>query len=73
MTPVSTPNQPSDTSAAAPPITSVEHGLTALSWSDCPFENAKLVVGGYTCFASVWTQEGNKWVQVRVYFESSPN
>lgn len=42
-----------------------EHGLTCLAWSDCPFELPRLVVGGYSKVAVVWTCEGNKWKQVR--------
>lgn len=39
-----------------------EHGLTCLSWNDCPFEPAKLVVGGYSSKAAVWTSDnGSKW------------
>lgn len=43
----------------------VEHGLTSLSWSDCPFESPKLVVGGYNCCGTVWTHENNKWNLVK--------
>ena len=47
-----------------------EHGLTCLSWNVCPFEPAKIAVGGYSMRAVVLTQEaqagrvgsgGNKW------------
>jgi hypothetical protein len=62
--------QSSSADASLASLAPVEHGLTALSWSDCPFENPKLVVGGYTCFASVWTQEGGKWMQVQVSEQS---
>jgi nucleoporin SEH1 len=42
-----------------------EHGLTALSWSDCPFEAPKLVVGGYSSKVLVLTcDSGTKWRQV---------
>lgn len=42
-----------------------EHGLTSLSWSDCPFEAPKLVVGGYSSRAVVWTcDSGSKWREV---------
>jgi nucleoporin SEH1 len=30
-------------------------GLRCLSWNDSPFENAKLVVGGYSRKAAIWT------------------
>ncbi|KAJ1429829.1 WD40-repeat-containing domain protein [Ochromonadaceae sp. CCMP2298] len=36
-----------------------EHGLTCISWNDCPFEPAKLAVGGYSKVARVYTLEGN--------------
>lgn len=35
--------------------------MTCLSWSDCPFEHPKLVVGGYSKSAAVWTFEESKW------------
>jgi len=40
-----------------------EHGLTCLSWNDCPFEPAKIAVGGFSRFAAVWTcdQKTGKW------------
>ena len=42
-----------------------EHGLTCLSWNDCPFEVPKLVVGGYSSKAVVWTcDSGTKWREV---------
>jgi hypothetical protein len=41
-----------------------EHGLTCISWNDCPFEPAKLAVGGYSKVARVYTLEGNTLQQV---------
>ena len=42
-----------------------EHGLTCLSWSDCPFEVPKLVIGGYSSKAVIWTcDSGSKWREV---------
>jgi hypothetical protein len=41
-----------------------EHGATSLSWSDCPFEAPKLVVGGYSRTAAVWTYEDSRWRKV---------
>ena len=38
-----------------------EHGATCLSWSDCPFEHPKIVVGGYSKAAAVWTFEDSRW------------
>ena len=40
-----------------------EHGLTCLSWNECPFEPAKIAVGGFSRFAAVWTcdQKTGKW------------
>ena len=40
-----------------------EHGVTSLSWSDCSFEPPKLVVGGYSKLATVWTCDAGKWIQ----------
>mmetsp|Transcript_9588 Transcript_9588/g.14435 ORF Transcript_9588/g.14435 Transcript_9588/m.14435 type:complete len:328 (+) Transcript_9588:106-1089(+) len=40
-----------------------EHGVTSLSWSDCPFESPKLVVGGYSKLAAVWSCDNGKWAQ----------
>ena len=39
--------------------TSSEHGLTCIAWNDCPFEPAKLAVGGYSKIARVLTLEKN--------------
>lgn len=36
-----------------------EHGLTCLTWNVCPFEPAKLAVGGYSSRAVVLTQDTN--------------
>jgi nucleoporin SEH1 len=51
-----------------------EHGATALSWSDCPFEAPKLVVGGYSRTAAVWTYEDSRWRKVskQDYMSSFP-
>lgn len=39
-----------------------EHGLTSLSWSDCPFEPAKVAVGGHSSRAVIWTCDAaSKW------------
>ena len=38
-----------------------EHGLTCISWNTCPFEPAKIAVGGYSTRAVVLTLENNKW------------
>jgi hypothetical protein len=43
---------------------SSEHGVTCLSWNDCPFESPRLVVGGYSKMAVVWECVDNKWRQV---------
>jgi WD40 repeat protein len=58
-----------------------EHGLTCLSWNVCPFEPAKLAVGGYSCRAVVLTQESadngggggssNKWREECVLGETT--
>lgn len=41
------------------------HGLTCISWNDCPFEPAKLAVGGYSKHAAVWTcdRKTGRWVE----------
>lgn len=36
-----------------------EHGLTCMSWNDCPFEPAKIAVGGYSKRAVVLSLERN--------------
>lgn len=36
-----------------------EHGLTCLAWNDCPFEPAKIAVGGYSKRAIVYAVERN--------------
>jgi hypothetical protein len=38
-----------------------EHGLTCISWNTCPFEPAKIAVGGYSTRAVVLTLSDNKW------------
>lgn len=55
----------------ATPSTSTEseHGLTCISWDDCPFEPPKFAVGGYSKRVSVWTADNSsgaasKWRQV---------
>ncbi len=40
-----------------------EQGLTCLSWNTCPFESAKLAVGGYSCRAVVLSLVESKWVE----------
>lgn len=40
-------------------ISSSEHGLTCLAWCDCPFEPAKIAVGGYSKRAVVFALERN--------------
>ncbi len=41
-----------------------EHGLTCISWNDCPFEPAKLAVGGYSKRAVVLSLERNQLREV---------
>jgi nucleoporin SEH1 len=41
-----------------------EHGLTCLAWCDCPFEPAKIAVGGYSRRAVVFTLERNNTLKV---------
>ena len=36
-----------------------EHGLTCIAWNDCPFEPAKIAVGGYSKVARVLSLEKN--------------
>lgn len=36
-----------------------EHGLTCVAWNDCPFEPARLVVGGYSKKAVVYSLDRN--------------
>jgi nucleoporin SEH1 len=50
-----------------------EHGLTCLSWNDCPFEPAKIAVGGFSRFAAIWTcdQKTGKWKEECVLGEHS--
>ena len=43
---------------------SSEHGLTCISWNDCPFEPAKLAVGGYSKRAVVLSLERNQLREV---------
>jgi len=38
-----------------------EHGLTCLSWNECPFEPAKIAVGGYSKRAVVLTLDNGRW------------
>eukprot|EP00605_Chrysophyceae_sp_TOSAG23-4_P002705 GSChrysophyteH1.ASY1.ANO1.2983.1 assembled CDS len=38
-----------------------EHGLNCISWNSCPFEPAKIAVGGYSTRAVVLTLIDNKW------------
>lgn len=46
---------------------SSEHGLTCVAWNDCPFEPAKLAVGGYSTVARVLSLEKNTVKEVRLY------
>ena len=39
-----------------------EHGLTCISWNVCPFEPAKIAVGGYSMRAVVLTQDNQTGV-----------
>ena len=41
-----------------------EHGLTCVAWNDCPFEPAKLAVGGYSKVARVLSLEKNTLKEV---------
>ncbi len=43
---------------------SSEHGLTCISWNDCPFEPAKLAVGGHSKRAVVLSLERNQLREV---------
>jgi WD40 repeat protein len=43
---------------------SSEHGLTCVAWNDCPFEPAKLAVGGYSRVARVYSLEKNSLKEV---------
>eukprot|EP00607_Mallomonas_marina_P007910 CAMPEP_0182424008 /NCGR_PEP_ID=MMETSP1167-20130531/10133_1 /TAXON_ID=2988 /ORGANISM="Mallomonas Sp, Strain CCMP3275" /LENGTH=328 /DNA_ID=CAMNT_0024603469 /DNA_START=106 /DNA_END=1089 /DNA_ORIENTATION=+ len=41
-----------------------DHGATCLAWNECVFEPPKLVVGGYSRYASIWKcDNGGKWHQ----------
>lgn len=56
-----------DTSGTVKKGTNVsEHGLTCISWNDCPFEPAKLAVGGYSRRAVVLSLERNMLREVFV-------
>ena len=49
------------------------NGVTCLSWSECPFEPPKLVVGGNSGRAIVWSYNSGKWVEeVRLEGHSGP-
>jgi WD40 repeat protein len=41
-----------------------EHGLTCIAWNDCPFEPAKIAVGGYSKIARVLSLERNTLKEV---------
>ena len=41
-----------------------EHGLTCVSWNDCQFEPARLVVGGYSRKAIIFRLEGSNLIEV---------
>lgn len=43
-----------------------EHGLTCLSWSDCPFEIPRLAIGGHSKRAVVWALKNSKWIEESV-------
>lgn len=45
-----------------------EHGLTCIAWNDCPFEPAKLAVGGYSKIARVFSVEKNTLKEVHIHF-----
>jgi WD40 repeat protein len=45
---------------------SSEHGLTCVAWNDCPFEPAKLAVGGYSKVARVYSLEKNTLKEVSI-------
>lgn len=40
------------------------HGLTCVSWNECPFEPFKLAVGGYSKRAVVLSIQGNTLKEV---------
>ena len=45
-----------------------EHGLTCLSWSDCPFEAPRIAVGGYSKRAVIWSYLNSKWIEVLILY-----
>jgi nucleoporin SEH1 len=48
-----------------------EQGLTCVSWNTCPFEPAKIAVGGYSSRAVVLSLEESKWSEECVLGEHS--
>jgi len=48
-----------------------EQGLTCVSWNTCPFEPAKIAVGGYSSRAVVLSLEESKWTEECVLGEHS--
>jgi hypothetical protein len=53
-----------ETNSANKKRNSSEHGLTCVAWNDCPFEPAKLAVGGYSKVARVYSLEKNTLKEV---------
>jgi hypothetical protein len=43
---------------------STVNGVTSISWNDSPFEPPKLVVGGYSKMATVWSCNNGRWLKV---------
>lgn len=58
----------SSASTAQKKRNSSEHGLTCIAWNDCPFEPAKLAVGGYSKIARVLSVEKNTLREVCVHY-----
>lgn len=58
-------NLDANTSQASAPdvMGESEQGLTCLAWNLCPFEPAKLAVGGYSGRAVIISLEDSKWVE----------
>lgn len=53
--------------------TTSEHGLTCVSWNDCPFEAAKLAVGGYSKKVVVLSLERNNTMREECVLENHNN
>jgi nucleoporin SEH1 len=63
---------PSSSSSYRPEVMGKsEQGLTCIAWNLCPFEPAKIAVGGYSGRAVVVSLEDGKWVEECVLGESS--